>query len=147
MHSVKSSDGATITYDRTGSGPVVILVDGAFCSRAFGPMPKLTPLLADHFTVIHHDRRGRGESGDTKPYSVERELEDLDALIQVAGGSAHVLGLSSGAALALIAAASGLPIMKLAMYEPPFVAVSPSAHRAPVDSVERLARLIEEGRR
>lgn len=147
MYTVTSNDGTPIVYDRAGSGPPVILVDGAFCSRAFGPMPKLTPLLADNFTVIHYDRRGRGDSGDTKPYAVEREIEDLNAVIRGAGGSAHVLGISSGAILALQAAASGLGITTLAMYEPPFVAVSDSGHRAPADSVAQLTRLIADNQR
>jgi len=96
-------------------------VDGALCSRAFGPMPKLAPLLAPHFTVYVYDRRGRGQSGDTLPYSKRREVEDIAALIQQAGGSAYLVGLSSGAALTLEAAASGLDIQKVAAYEPPYV--------------------------
>jgi len=147
MNTLTSSDGTTIAFDRVGEGPPVILVDGAFCSRAFGPMPKLALLLADSFTVIHYDRRGRGDSGDEKPYAVEREIEDLDALIREAGGSAHVLGMSSGAVLALEAAASGLGIASLALWEPPFVAVSDSGHRAPEDSVARLTRMIADDRR
>src|SRR4029079_13903002 len=93
------------------------------CKRAapFGPMPKLAPLLAERFTVFMYDRRGRGDSTDTKPYSRQREVEDLEALIAEAGGSAYVLGLSSGAGLALAAAASGLRIAKLAIYEPPYM--------------------------
>src|SRR5215210_6577752 len=101
MEKVTSSDGTKIAFDRSGDGLPVILVDGAFCSRAFGPMPKLAPLLAPYVTVINYDRRGRGDSGDEKPYAVEREIEDLDALIQEAGGSAFVYGHSSGACLAL----------------------------------------------
>lgn len=147
MDTVTSHDGAIIAYDRSGDGPAIILVDGAFCSRAFGPMPKLSPLLAGAFTVIHYDRRGRGDSGDTKPYAVDREIEDLDAVIRAAGGSAHVFGISSGAVLALRAAASGLPITKLALYEPPFVAVSDSGHRVPADSVAQLTRMIADGQR
>ena len=116
-----SKDGTSIDYDRTGSGPPLILVDGALCSRAFGPMPKLAPLLAPHFTVYSYDRRGRGQSGDTQPYAKEREIEDLAALIDEAGGSASLLGLSSGAALALEAAASGLNVTRVVAYEPPFV--------------------------
>src|SRR5512145_2427876 len=106
MEKVTSKDGTPIAFERSGSGPALILVDGALCSRAFGPMPKLAPLLAQHFTVFMYDRRGRGESGDTKPYAKEREVEDIAALIDAASGSAFVLGLSSGAALALDAAAS-----------------------------------------
>ena len=147
MEKVTSSDGTTIAFDRSGEGPPVILVDGAFCSRSFGPMPKLAPLLASDFTAIYYDRRGRGDSGDKKPYAVEREIEDLDALIREAGGSAHVLGISSGAVLALEAAASGLGITSLALYEPPFVAVSASGHRAPADSAAQLTQMIADDRR
>ena len=108
MSQVRSKDGTPIAYERSGSGPALILVDGALCSRAFGPSPKLAPLLAQHFTVYAYDRRGRGQSGDTPPYSPAREVEDIAALIEAAGGSASLLGLSSGGALALEAAASGL---------------------------------------
>jgi pimeloyl-ACP methyl ester carboxylesterase len=121
MNQVSSRDGTAIAYERSGQGPALILVDGALCSRAFGPMPKLAPLLARHFTVYMYDRRGRGESGDTQPYSREREVEDIAALIQEAGGSAFLMGLSSGAALALEAAAGGLSIRKVVAYEPPYV--------------------------
>jgi pimeloyl-ACP methyl ester carboxylesterase len=116
-----SKDGTAIAYERSGKGPALILVDGALCSRAFGPMPKLAPLLAHHFTVYMYDRRGRGQSGDTQPYSREREVEDIAALLEEAGGSASLLGLSSGAALALDAAAGGLPVEKVVAYEPPYV--------------------------
>src|SRR5688572_4094273 len=121
MSQVRSKDGTTIAYERSGSGPPLILVDGALCSRAFGPSPKLAPLLARHFAVYVYDRRGRGESGDTPPYSPAREVEDIAALIEAAGGSASLLGLSSGGALALEAAASGLSITKVVAYEPPYV--------------------------
>src|SRR5687768_11945325 len=121
MSTVQSKDGTKITYERVGSGPALILVDGALCSRSFGPMPKLAPFLAPHFTVYWYDRRGRGDSGDTLPYAKQREVEDLQALIEAAGGSAHVVGLSSGAALALEAAASGAGITKVAAYEPPYM--------------------------
>src|SRR5262245_16455697 len=116
-----SRDGTRIAYQRSGRGPALILVDGALCSRAFGPMPRLAPLLAPHFTVYMYDRRGRGESGDTPPYSKEREIEDIAALIREAGGPAFLVGLSSGAALALEAAASGLDVEKVVAYEPPYV--------------------------
>ena len=119
--SVRSKDGTTIGYDTSGSGPALILVDGAFCSRAFGPSPKLAPLLAQRFTVFSYDRRGRGASGDTPPYAPQREVEDLAALVDAAGGSASLVGLSSGGALALEAAASGLPVTKVVAYEPPYV--------------------------
>ena len=147
MDTVISRDGTSIAYEQVGQGPPLILVDGAFCSRAFGPMPKLAPLLARHFTVIFYDRRGRGDSGDTAPYAVAREVDDLDALIRRAGGSAQVLGISSGAILALEAAASSLPIARLALYEPPFVATGDADHRVPPDSVAHLTRLIAADRR
>ena len=146
MGTVHSKDGTAIAFDRVGSGEPVILVDGALCSRSFGPLPKLAPLLAPHFTVFHYDRRGRNGSGDTPPYAVEREVEDLEALIAEAGGSASVFGISSGAALALEAAARGANIKRLALYEPPFVAVS-SARSVPSDSAAQLSRLIALGRR
>lgn len=116
-----SRDGTPIGYERTGNGPALLLVDGALCSRSFGPMPKLAPFLAPHFTVFLYDRRGRGESGDTAPYARDREVEDIAALLREAGEPACLLGLSSGAALALEAAASGLAIRKVAAYEPPYV--------------------------
>ena len=122
MSQAISKDGTVIAYERTGEGPALVLVDGALCSRGFGPMPKLAPLLAPHFTVYMYDRRGRGESGDTPPYSREREVEDLAALIREAGGPAFLVGLSSGAALALEAAAAGLDVRKVVAYEPPYVA-------------------------
>src|SRR5260370_36247281 len=127
MNRVRSRDGTTIACDRLGAGdkPPVILVDGAFCSRAFGPMPKLAPLLARDFTVFMYDRRGRGDSGDTAPYAVEREIDDLDALIREAGGSAFVYAMSSGAALALEAAASRLTINYLAFYDTSSMVSSP----------------------
>jgi pimeloyl-ACP methyl ester carboxylesterase len=121
MSEVRSKDGTTIAFERSGAGPALILVDGAFCSRAFGPSPRLATHLARHCTVYSYDRRGRGASGDTQPYAPEREIEDIAALIDHAGGSASLLGLSSGAALALEAAASGLPIEKVIAYEPPYI--------------------------
>ncbi|MFE9328803.1 alpha/beta fold hydrolase [Nocardia sp. NPDC052278] len=145
--SVVSPDGTTITYDSIGEGPPIICVDGAFCTRTFGPMPKVAPLLAHNFRVITYDRRARGDSGDTKPYAVDREIEDLEALIKEMDGSAHVFGLSSGAALSLRAAASGLNITKLALYEPPFVGVDKTGHQPPVDGADTLNRLIASDRR
>jgi pimeloyl-ACP methyl ester carboxylesterase len=121
MRKVISNDGTPIAFDQSGKGPAVILVDGALCHRAFGPMGPLAALLAPHFTVINYDRRGRGESGDTKPYALERETEDMEALIDEADGSALVFGMSSGGCLALEAAIRlGNIIKKLAMYEPPY---------------------------
>jgi pimeloyl-ACP methyl ester carboxylesterase len=146
MQTLQSYDGTSIAYERTGSGPALILVDGALCSRAFGPMPKLVPLLAPHFTVYTYDRRGRGDSADAASYSVERELEDLAALVRVAGGSAFAFGASSGGALVLHAAASGVPLTRLAIYEPPFVNEGASDGREP-DHVGRLRSLIAAGQR
>ena len=145
MERVLSRDGTVIAFERSGVGPALILVDGALCSRAFGPMPKLAPLLAREFTVFMYDRRGRGDSGNTLPYARAREVEDIDALIQAAGGSAFVLGLSSGGALALEAAASGLAITKLAVYEPPFVAEGAACAEA--DHQAELERRIAAGGR
>src|SRR4051812_2241419 len=86
MSEVRSSDGTRIAYERSGEGPALILVDGALCSRALGPMPRLAEQLGGRFTVYTYDRRGRGGSGDTQPYAVEREGEDVEALIDEAGG-------------------------------------------------------------
>jgi len=124
MPKVTSKDGTQIAYDRQGDGPAVILVDGALCYRLFGPMPELAKLLEGNFTVYTYDRRGRGQSGDsrdTRPHAIEREVEDLEALIQAAGGSAFLCGVSSGGALALEAASRlGDQVKKLAIYEAPY---------------------------
>src|ERR1051325_1195811 len=116
MNKVISKDGTEIAYETSGNGPALILVDGALCYRSFGPMRGLAELLSPHFTVYAYDRRGRGESGNSLPYAVEREVEDIEALIQKAGGSALVYGISSGGCLALEAAAKlGDKIKKLAI--------------------------------
>jgi len=146
MKTAISKDGTRIAYDQRGSGPAVVLVDGALCSRAFGPMPAMAKLMEPHFTVFNYDRRGRNESGDTQPYAPEREIEDLDAVIQAAGGTAFVAGVSSGAALALAGAAAGLNIKKLALYEAPFM-VDKTGHQPPKDSADQLKKMIAEGRR
>lgn len=146
MATVTSKDGTQIAYEKLGSGLPLILVDGALCSRAFGPMPKLATLLADHFTVFMYDRRGRNQSGDTKPYAPEREVEDLEALINEAGGSVYVYGISSGAGLSLRATASGLNITKLALYEPPFE-VPGEKDGAPKDVLQQIQMRVDEGRR
>src|SRR5512141_1156187 len=99
MSKVTSKDGTQIAYDKQGQGPALILVDGAICYRGFGPMPGLAELLAPHFTVYTYDRRGRGESGNGQAFAVEREVEDIDALIDAAGGTACVYAISSGACL------------------------------------------------
>lgn len=146
MSTVASADGTNIAYDRAGQGPALILVDGAFCSRAFGPMPKLAAQLTDKFTVFTYDRRGRNESGNTTPYAVEREIEDIAALIDVAGGEAFVHGISSGAVLALRATAA-LPgkVRRLAVYEPPLL-VDGSRTPPPADYLEQLKALLGDGR-
>lgn len=122
MSTVTSKDGTTIGYDTIGQGPAVVLVDGATGYRgAFGGASELARLLAPHFTVYTYDRRGRGESSDTQPFAVAREVEDIEALIEAAGGAAYLYGMSSGGALAL-EAALGLPgkVTKLAIYEAPY---------------------------
>jgi len=143
MNTVTSKDGTTIAFDRLGDGPPVILVCGGSTDRMSNA--SLADLLAEHFTVFNYDRRGRGDSGDTSSYAVERELEDIDAVIDAAGGSAFLYGTSSGAGLALEAAASGLDITKLALWEPPFILDESS--RPPQDQVERYNEMIAAGRR
>lgn len=143
MEKVISKDGTRIAFDCSGEGPPVILVGGAFSYRKFPGLLQLTELLAPHFTVFNYDRRGRGDSGDTKPYAVGREIEDLGALIDATGGTASVFGLSSGGALALKAVAYGLSIEKLAIYEPPFVAGA-GGFRPPADAEAQLTRLVAE---
>jgi pimeloyl-ACP methyl ester carboxylesterase len=118
---ITSGDGTTIAYTQLGSGPPLILVDGAFCYRENGPAPQLAPLLAEHFTVFAYDRRGRGASGDAPEYAIEREVDDLRTMVRVAGGSAFAVGISSGGALALQAATRGVNLKGLALYEPPFI--------------------------
>jgi pimeloyl-ACP methyl ester carboxylesterase len=121
MNTVRSKDGTTIAFDKQGKGAALILVDGAMGTRSSGSKPQLAKLLAQHFTVYIYDRRGRGDSGDSAPYSVEREIEDIEALIDEAGGSAFVFGHSSGGCLALEATVKlGDKVKKLAMYEVPY---------------------------
>jgi pimeloyl-ACP methyl ester carboxylesterase len=122
MPSVTSKDGTAIGYDAIGQGPAVVVVDGATGYRGgVGGNSEIAQLLAPHFTVYHYDRRGRGESGDVQPFAVRREVEDIEALIDAAGGAAYLYGTSSGGALAL-EAALGLPgkVQKLAIYEVPY---------------------------
>jgi Alpha/beta hydrolase family len=139
METVTSKDGTRIAFDQSGEGPAIILVVGAFNDRATGA--PLAGALERQFTVFNYDRRGRGESGDTAPYAIEREIEDLDALIVQAGGSACVFGYSSGAILSLRAVAHGLAISQLALYEPPPTGVK-AGQIAP-----QLSELIAAGRR
>jgi pimeloyl-ACP methyl ester carboxylesterase len=150
MKTVTSKDGTTIAFDQSGKGPALILVGGAFEQRAMdSETAKLAvlPLLAQHFTVFHYDRRGRGDSTDTQPYAVEREIEDIDALIKEAGGSAFVFGISSGAALAFEAAlALGGKVKKLAMYEAPYND-DDNARQAWMNYRKQLKEVLAVGRR
>ncbi|MFI7394120.1 alpha/beta fold hydrolase [Streptomyces tendae] len=139
-----SGDGTRIAYARSGRGPAVVLVSGAMSTGA--TMAPLAAELSGRFDVTVYDRRGRGESGDTAPYAVEREIEDLAALIEALGGEVSLYGMSSGGALALRAAASGLPVRRVAVYEVPY-AVDDAAVRAGAEYTERLAEALGQGRR
>jgi pimeloyl-ACP methyl ester carboxylesterase len=141
---VRSKDGTTIAYERSGNGPTVILIASSLADRT--DTKRLAALLATRFSVINYDRRGRGLSSDTPPYQVQREIEDIAALLDDAGGSAFVFGSSSGAVLALKAAASGLNISKLALYEPPF-RVDHSGSLPPKDLDQNITQLIANDRR
>jgi pimeloyl-ACP methyl ester carboxylesterase len=121
MPTVTSADGTPIAYETIGSGPALILVDGAMCYRDFGPARGLAKALADDYTVYIYDRRGRGSSGNTLPWTEAREVEDLAALLAAAGGTAYLFGGSSGAVLAADAANAQPGFTKLALYEPPFI--------------------------
>jgi Alpha/beta hydrolase family len=144
MSRVTSHDGTPIAYERVGTGPALILVGGGAVDRSENA--PLAPQLAGHFTVYNYDRRGRGESGDTLPYAVGREIEDIDALIAEAGGSAHAYGISSGGALALEAAAAGSAIDRLAVYEVPYNVADDWPGRWG-EYVEGLEALLADGRR
>ena len=150
MKKVISKDGTTIAFDRSGKGPALILVGGTLEQRSMETdTAKLAalPLLAQHFTIFHYDRRGRGDSTDTQPYAVEREIEDLEALIDEAGGSAFVSGISSGAALAMEAAIKlGDKIKKLAMYEAPY-SDDPAYRQAAKEFKRQLKEALTQGRR
>lgn len=147
MPTITSDDGTSIAYEQTGSGPALVLVDGAMCYRAAGPMRPVAAALQDHFTVFTYDRRGRGESTDTLPFAVGREVEDLRAVIGVAGGEAAVYAMSSGGALALAAAGTpGSGITALVLYETPFLAAV-GDEIAIKEYTEALNELLEAGRR
>lgn len=143
---VRSQDGTPIAYDRSGKGPALVLVGGAFSFRRYKSWVQLAELLAPRFTVISYDRRGRGDSGDGPAYAVEREIEDLGALVRMLGGSAHVFGMSSGGVLALRGAAAGVAIERAVVYQPPF-GVDASGHVPPPGFAERLDELVAAGRR
>jgi pimeloyl-ACP methyl ester carboxylesterase len=142
---VTSKDGTLIAFDRSGQGPALILVGGALSDRsASAPLAKL---LAPRYTVFAFDRRGRGDSGDTPPYAVEREVEDIEALVDKAGGSAFMHGHSSGAVLALTATSTfSTKIRKLTLYEPPFI-VDDSRPPPPQDYIQQIKALVDAGRR
>jgi predicted DNA-binding protein (MmcQ/YjbR family) len=141
--SVRSPDGTRIAFARVGSGPPVIMVEAALHYRDFSSFGGLLPLLSEKLTVYTYDRRGRGESTDTTPYAPEREVEDLAALIAEGGGSAHLYGYSSGALLALHAAAHGLPVNRLALLEPP---LQNDDAESPDPLTMELAELVAAGR-
>ncbi|MFC0508950.1 alpha/beta fold hydrolase [Micromonospora costi] len=141
-----SADGTVIAFTAWGRGEPLIIIDGATAYPAINPTnDEIGRLLGDEFRTYAYDRRGRGQSTDTAPYAVAREIEDLAALIEVAGAPATVFGWSSGAVLALDAAAAGLPIARLALFEPPFV-VDDSRPPLPADYVPRLDAAVADGR-
>jgi pimeloyl-ACP methyl ester carboxylesterase len=146
MKKILSKDGTAIAVERTGRGPALVFVDGAMCYRASGPSQPMAAALAGHFTVFTYDRRGRGDSSDTAAYDVQREVDDLEAVIREAGGTAFVFGVSSGAALALEAASRGVAMHKLALYEAPFI-VDDSRPPISDDFMTRLNAALASGRR
>ena len=146
METVTSKDGSRIAYDRYGSGPAVILVGGALGYRKFKKMEELALLLAEGCTVINYDRRGRGDSTEAGPFALEREIEDIQALIEAEGGAASLWGWSSGGALALRAAGAAIGVERLSVYEVPFM-VTPAAKRPTPDYGERLGELVAAGDR
>ena len=147
MKTVTSKDGTIIAFDQAGQGPAILLVDGAMGYRAlFGGRP-LAAELSKQFNVITYDRRGRGESTDTQPYAVEREIEDIEALIDEAGGTAYLYGFSSGAVLALRAAQLDDKVTKLALLEPPFGSADVQAKQEFADYAKQMAALLAQDKR
>ncbi len=147
MPTLSSADRTLISFTATGSGPTVLYVGGAIMHRAIDECGSgMAAALSSRYTVITYDRRGRGESGDTKPYAVRREIEDITALIAAFGDTAMVFGESSGGVLALEAALAGAPISRLAVYEPPFI-VDGGRPPMPADFPDRLDALVASGRR
>ena len=147
MGKITSKDGTQIAYSKTGQGPALVLVDGAFCYRDYGVTPKLVPLLSSYFTVFSYDRRGRGESTDMKPYSVDREIEDLKGIVSVTNEIPFVYGISSGAALLLQSVDKGLIVKKIALFEPPYVVVNVNDIAPPEDAESELITLIGDGQK
>ncbi len=147
MHTVSSPDGTTIAYDKVGEGPALILVDGALSVHSSGGKSELAKMLAPHLAVYGYDRRGRGGSGDTQPYAVDREIEDIDALIDHAGGSAFLYGHSSGGTLAMQAAVRlGGRVSKIAIYEAPHND-DPDAQEPWSEYLSELGHVLADGRR
>jgi pimeloyl-ACP methyl ester carboxylesterase len=144
MEKVTSADGTTIAFDQSGGGPPLVLVAGASCDRHADD--GIAAALAGDFTVLNYDRRGRGDSSDAASYAVDRELEDLAAMLEAAGGTGVLVGLSSGAALAALAAGSGLPVTHLVMWEPPY-RLDTAGREASIAYADRLDELLAAGRR
>ena len=144
MEKVTSADGTAIAFDRLGAGMPVVIAGGALCTRA--ATRPLAEHLAQQFTVFNYDRRGRGDSGDDAPYAVEREIEDLAALLAAAGGSASVYGHSSAAGLALRGAAHGLPVARLVLHDPPYVPMGEGSRRRSREFAADLRAILAEGR-
>jgi Alpha/beta hydrolase family len=142
---VTSADGTAIAYETFGSGPALIVVCGATCDRAL--MRPTARALGEHFTTVDYDRRGRGDSGDTLPYDVDREIEDIAALIDAVGGFAHLYGHSSGAALVLRAVAAGLAVDRFVLHDPPYSPDDESSREAARDHGRRIRGLLAENRR
>ncbi len=145
MNTAISADGTAIAYEVSGDGPPLVIVDGAMCFRDSGPSRPLAAELASDFTVYTYDRRGRGETPDAE-FTLAREVEDLEAIVKQAGGTAYVFGASSGAMLALEAANAGVGVTKLAMYEPPLI-VDDTHAPAPETALAEMRALIAENRR
>ena len=148
MPTAISKDGTAIAYEKTGNGPGIILVNGALAHRKFYGEKELAAKLADNYTVIYYDRRGRGDSTDTKPYSVEKEIEDIEALVEIAGGRVYLYGCSSGASLALLAAEKLGPeqVIKLALYEPPYGADSAKGKQEFAREKNKINELVAAGK-
>jgi pimeloyl-ACP methyl ester carboxylesterase len=147
FETVTSTDGTTIAFERTGNGPPLLLVGGAFCDRTAPPSgTPLAALLAARFTVFSYDRRGRGDSGDVTAYAIDREIDDIAALLKAAGEPALVFGNSSGALLAFDVAHRGLPISKLCLYEPPVI-LDPARAGALLALAQQLDEAVRAGRR
>jgi pimeloyl-ACP methyl ester carboxylesterase len=144
MLTVTSADGTRIAYDRYGDGPAVILISGALGYRKFKKFEQIATALSEHCTVINYDRRGRGDSGEAGPVSVQREVDDVAALIESVGGRASLWGWSSGGAVALRAAAADIGVEKLAVYETPFK-TDPEAKYPADDYGARLEQIVAAG--